>query len=72
VSQVFIGTPVLKDFSTLPGGGLIIPTAPLYVAMSSSGLASVGIMDVIMYYTFKQMSDADYIELVQGMLPANI
>lgn len=64
--------PIQKDFSTLPGGGLIIPTTPLYLAMDSVGLAAAGIMDVIMYYTFKQMSDSDYIELVQGMLPANI
>lgn len=72
VSLWIFEKPMTKDFSTLPGQGLIIPTTPLYLAMDSVGLASAGIMDVVIYYTFKQMSDSDYIELVQGMLPANI
>lgn len=64
--------PILKDFTTLPGMGLIIPTTPLFLAMQTAGFASAGTIDLVMYYTFKTMSDADYIELVQGMLPANI
>lgn len=64
--------PIIKDFSTLPGQGLIIPPNPLFLAADSVGFATAAVVDLVMYYTFKHMSDADYIELVQGMLPANI
>jgi hypothetical protein len=64
--------PLISDFSTLPGGGLIIPANPLYVALDSAGFAAAGTCRFVIYYTFKQLKDADYIELVQGMLPANI
>lgn len=64
--------PIIKDFSGLPGGGLIIPTNPLYLAALTAGFAGAAIIDLTMFFTFKQMTDADYIELVQGMLPANI
>lgn len=64
--------PVVKDFSVLPGGGLIIPTNPLFLGIMSTGFTGAAEVDIVLYYTFKQMTDSDYLELVQGMLPADI
>ena len=64
--------PIVVDLSNLPGGGLIIPANPLYIGIDSTGYATTVGLNVTIYFTFKQLSDADYIELVQGMLPANI
>lgn len=72
VSMNLVHLPIIKDFSDMPGGGLIIPTNPLYLGVLTAGFSGPAIVDLMLYYTFKQMSDSDYIELVQGMLPANI
>lgn len=67
-----IETPFVSDFSTMPGGGMIIPANPLYLAMDSGGLGSAGVMRAIIYYTFKKLTDKDYLELLQTMVPANV
>lgn len=72
VSLNMLIMPIIKTFNEMPGGGMIIPTNPLYLGLSTGGFGATATVDLVMYYTFKQMTDADYIELVQGMLPANI
>lgn len=64
--------PVISDFSTLPGMGLIIPANPIYIGMITEGFAAAGIVRAVMYFTFKQLTDAEYIELMQTIMPANI
>lgn len=64
--------PLVSSFADLGGGGLIIPANPLYVAMDSVGLSAAGVMDVIIYLTFKTLSDAEYVELIQTIMPANL
>lgn len=55
------------DFSTMPGGGLIIPGSSVFIGLDSSGGASVMSGNAIVYFSYKQMADADYIELVQAL-----
>lgn len=64
--------PIEDDFSNLPGGGLIIPANPLFLAMHSEGAVAALSMDFVMYYTFRELSDSDYIELIQSLIPVNI
>lgn len=64
--------PLVVDYGELPEGGLIVPANPLYLAANTAGFTGAGAVRCIMFYTFKQLADSDYIELVQGMLPANI
>ena len=64
--------PLVSDLSTLPGGGLIIPANPLYVAMLTTGYAAAGVVHCVMWYTTKTLTDADWIELVQSLVPVNI
>ncbi len=64
--------PMVQDFSNLPGGGLILPPNPLYLAMNSSGFAGAQTVRVLLYFTFIELNDRDYIELIQASIPANI
>ncbi|MBA7704048.1 hypothetical protein ES703_112846 [subsurface metagenome] len=64
--------PLITDFSSLPGGGIILPANPLFLAMSTAGAAAASQCRVVIYYTFKTLTDKDYIELVQMMVPGNI
>lgn len=67
-----IHKPRTREFNHMPGGGILIPANPLFLAMSSTGFASAGVARVVIYYTFKTLTDKDYLELLQSMLPANI
>lgn len=64
--------PLISDFSALGGGGLIIPANPLYIAMESTGFTAAGIVDALIYLTFKELADAEYVELIQTIMPANL
>lgn len=67
-----IEKPRTRNFQSMPGGGILIPANPLFLAMSSSGFATAGVARIVMFYTFKTLADKDYLELLQSMLPANI
>ena len=56
---------ITADYSTLSGGGILIPPKPLYLAMGSSGLAAAGAMKVRIYFTMVKLADADYLELLE-------
>ncbi len=64
--------PILVDLARLPGGGMIIPPNPLFFAMVSEGLAAAISATLVMYYTTLTLTDADYVELVQSLIPVNI
>jgi len=63
--------PFVRDFSDLPGTGLIMPANPLFFAMDTVGFVAAGYASCILYYTFKELSDKDYIELIQTLVPGN-
>ena len=64
--------PYVTDFSQLPGGGLIVPANPLFMAVGTDGFAAAATVQAIMYYLTKELVDADFIELVQSLIPVNI
>jgi len=64
--------PIISDYSGLPGGGLIFPANPLFIAIHTTGFTSAITLKAVMYYLTKQLTDADYIELVQSLIPVNI
>lgn len=59
--------PTIHDFTGLSGGGLLVPAQDLYIAMESAGLASAGTAEVRVYYRFKELQAAEYLELVQRL-----
>ena len=56
--------PVIRDFTGMPGGGLIIAPRPLFVAMVSNGAAGACSCQCRLYYTQITMSSEDYLDLI--------
>lgn len=59
-----LGQPLVRDFSSLPGGGKIVAPRPLYVALLGDSMASAGSVQCRINFTSKIMTDAEYIELI--------
>jgi len=56
--------PLIRDFSTLPGGGLIVAPRPLFLACRGVSLASALSVELLAYFTVKTLSADEYLELV--------
>lgn len=59
-------SPVLKDFSNLPGGGVLVPPVPFYLWAKGSGLASAGALVARIHYTLIQLATDQYWQLVEA------
>lgn len=66
VSHIILEEPIIRDFSNLPGQGLIIPPRPLYVAMMTNGFVAAGSVDCRIYFTYKSLKADEYWELVEA------
>jgi len=58
--------PVVRDFSGLPGGGLIVPPNPLYLFVVGAGCAAANFVMVRLRYSTLQLTADQYWELVEG------
>jgi len=58
--------PIIKDFSTLPGGGLLIAPNPLYAFVHTGGAGAVMGLRVRFWYTWMVMAAEDYWQLVES------
>jgi len=58
--------PIIKDFSALPGGGIIVPPAPIYLYAMGTGLTGATAVVARMYYTLLPLSVDQYWELVEA------
>ena len=59
--------PLIHDFSTMKGGGLLVPAQDLYLGLDSLGFAAAGSGLARVYFTVKALGAADFIELVQRL-----
>jgi len=59
--------PVIHDFGTAPGGGVLVPAQDIYFAMESTGFANPGSAEARVYYTVVKLQATDYLELVQRL-----
>jgi len=57
-------TPFIRDFSGLPGGGLIVSPRPLYLAAKGVSLASAVTAQCRGFFTVLELSADEYLELV--------
>lgn len=64
--------PYIVDFTTLPSGGRLIAGNPIYLAANTNGAVAASLVKCQLDFTFVELSDADYLELVQAQYPANI
>ena len=58
--------PFIKDFSSLPAGGIIVPPTPLYGYVQGTGLAAVATSVARIFYTLRTLKVEDYWELVEA------
>lgn len=58
--------PIIKDFSSLPGGGILVPPAPLYGYVKSSGCVAAQSVYARINYTLLTLSVDQYWELVEA------
>jgi hypothetical protein len=58
--------PFVKDFSNLPGGGLILPPNPLYGFVKGTGLVSAMAVTMRLYYTTLALAVDQFWELVEA------
>lgn len=64
--------PFVQDFTMLPGGGRLLVPNPLYIAGYSVNFANPAVIRAQLDFTFVELTDADYLELVQSQYPANV
>lgn len=65
-SAEIVQNPYVKDFSSLPGDGILVAPSPLTGMILSSGAAGVTHGWLRMYYTYMQLSTEDYWQLVES------
>lgn len=65
-SGIMFERPFIKDFSNLPGGGLIVPPAPLYMGAQGVSLASASTNMAKIFYNTLNLKTEDYWELVEA------
>ncbi len=58
--------PYVKDFSSLPGGGILIAPNPLYLMVEGVGAGAASACAVRMYYTYLELSSDEYWQLVES------
>lgn len=65
-------SPLITDWSTLPGGGKLLPFEALHLSMDSSGFVNPGIVRCLVDYTLFNLSEAQSNELFKSLFPVNI
>lgn len=56
--------PFLRDFSSLPGGGLIVAPRPLYIAVKGTSLATPVTAGCRIYFRTVELDSSSYIDLI--------
>jgi hypothetical protein len=58
--------PIRRYFTDLPGGGIIMPPNPIYLAVDSGSVGAAMTVDVRIFYTQKSLRAEEYWELVEA------
>jgi hypothetical protein len=64
-ARIVYQSPVTRDFTGLPGGGILIAPRPLYVALDTNGFSAVAATIARITFSLVSLSDAEYLELLQ-------
>jgi hypothetical protein len=59
--------PIVHDFTTMPGGGMMVPFQDIYIGLNSTGLASAATARLRAWWTIKELGPQDFLELVQRL-----
>jgi hypothetical protein len=58
--------PVVDDYSTLPGGGILIVPRPLYLWVKGANLANPGAAECKIFFTIVKLKPEEYFELLES------
>jgi len=61
-----IQQPFIKDFASLPGGGLLVAPAPLFGSIMGVSAGAAGRVKIKMFYTYVELSTDEYWQLVES------
>lgn len=64
VGFAFNTMPLVRDLSSLPGGGLIVAPRPLFVAIHGESLLSAATAEVRFYFTQRALAADEYLDLI--------
>lgn len=64
--------PLVGDFTGLPGGGLLMPANPIFLAVLTGGFVAAATVRFTLYYQFKELSKDENLELIQTLLPGTV
>lgn len=65
-SGLLINFPYIKEFSSLPGQGILVAPSPLSAVVQSAGAGGVMNCWVKLFYTYKELATDEYWELVES------
>lgn len=60
----FFYRPFIRDFASLPGGGIIMAPRPLFVGVHGVSLVAAATVEVRGYFTKRDLTADEYLELV--------
>ncbi len=66
VSSHLVTQPFVKDLSTLPAGGMLVPCRPIYLWMQSEGWTAAGTLAARIFFTVVDLKAEEYWELVEA------
>jgi len=58
--------PYEKDFTSLPGGGILVPADRMYLGIQGSGMAAACTARMRLYYTVKALTKEDFWDLIEA------
>lgn len=64
-NAIFFEEPLVKDFSRLPGGGLLVPPNPIFIFVKGTALTTAITVSARMFYTVVELKTEDFWELVE-------
>jgi len=65
-SGFFFHLPITRDFSTMPGGGILVPADRLFIAVKGTTAGNAMNAYMRLYYTIIELSAEDYWQLVES------
>lgn len=65
-NNILHAEPYVDDFSTLPGGGILVTPRPLYCFALGANLASAGTAKFRMFFTITTLKAEEYFELLES------
>jgi hypothetical protein len=64
--------PIRYDFTNFSGGGVLVPPRPLYWGLDTAGYAAAASSYFRLWYRTVELSQAEYLELVQSVIGAGM